>query len=375
MSFKLETRKWICVVSLVLLAGMFGAVPKTAGFADLVVQVGDTTASPGEQNSVISIYMTNWADTIAGYELWLVLNRPDLIEFQTSWDTLYDSSYWRCTLWVQQDVVCDEDGWMEITDSVLMDTLGVVVPDSIGVNITEAFVGNHDASGTLCQNWQYIRSSSIGDFGNNLKIVAQANTLVPPYTPGIGYPQLGETPVIKVLADVFDIPDWWEDRTVQINIQADNLDNFSVSDEDGNAIGVITDTIFDSTCWTCTYWVDPESTICWEYASVGCDSIGVSIDSVWCCDTGLTGHLDTSVVHVFSGELRVLNGVCGDANGDEVVNIFDITRIISWLYLQGPPPVDLNMCDVNSDGTVNIFDITYIISFLYLQGPAPNCIT
>ena len=58
MSFKLETRKWICVVSLVLLAGMFGAVPKTAGFADLVVQVGDTTASPGEQNSVISVYMT-----------------------------------------------------------------------------------------------------------------------------------------------------------------------------------------------------------------------------------------------------------------------------------------------------------------------------
>jgi hypothetical protein len=65
--------------------------------------------------------------------------------------------------------------------------------------------------------------------------------------------------------------------------------------------------------------------------------------------------------------------MCGDANGDEIVNIFDITRIISFLYLDGPPPVNLDMCDVNHDGTVNIFDITYIISFLYLDGPPPDC--
>jgi hypothetical protein len=372
MPFKLETRKWIWVFSLMFLAGLYGIVPGAAGFADLIVQVGDTTATSGEQNSVISVYMTNWADTIAGYELWLVLNRPDIIEFQTSYDTLYDSAYWRCTTWVSEGV-CDEEGWMEITDSVLMDTLGVVIPDSTSVDTTMAFVGNHDVSGTLCENWQLVRSTSIGSVGSNLKIAAQANTLIPPYTPGIGYPQLGEVPVIKLLADVFEIPDWWEDRTVEINIQADNLDNFSVSDQDGNAIGVITDTILVDYCWTCTYWTDPESTICWEYASVPCDTEGVSIDSVWCCDTAYSGHLDTSLVHIFNGELRVLTGICGDANGDEIVNIFDITRIISYLYLEGPPPVDLDMCDVNIDGLVNIFDITYIISFLYLEGPAPNC--
>ena len=373
MPFNLEKRKWIWVVSLVFLPGMFGAVPNAAGFADLIVQVGDTTASPGEQNSVISIYMTNWADTIAGFELWLILNTPDIIEFQTSWDTLYDSSYWRCTLWVEQDV-CDGAGWMEITDSVLMDTLGIVIPDSINVDTSEAWVGNHDISGTLCSTWQWVRSRSIGPDGNNLKIAAQANTLVPPYTQGIGYPQLGQIPVIKILADVFDIPDEWEDRTVQINIQADNLDNFSVSDQDGNGIGVITDTIYDSTCYWCDYWTDPESTICWSYIEVPCDTEDVSIDSVWCCDTALSGHLDTSLVHVFNGELRVLTGICGDANSDEVVNIFDVTFIIAWLYLQGPTPAIPEMCDVNGDGVPNIFDITHLIAFLYLQGPPLNCL-
>jgi len=370
MPFNLVIWKRICLIGFILIIGVFGAVPEASGFADLVVKVGDTTASPGEQNSVISVFMTNWTDTIAGYELWLVLNRPDIIEFQTSWDTLYDSSYWRCTTWVGPD--CHDSGWMDITDSVLMDTLGIVIPDSINVDTSEAWVGNHDVSGTLCDNWQWVSSRSIGAGGNNLKIAAQANTLIPPYTNGIGFPQMGETPVIKILADVFDIPDEWEDRTVEIMIQADNLDNFSISDQNGTAIGVITDTIFDSTCFWCETWVDPESTICWAYAEISCDSVDM-IDSVWCCDTALSGHLDTSKVHVFNGELRVLTGVCGDANGDEIVNIFDITYLISFLYMEGPPPVIYEMCDVNGDDVVNIFDVTYLISHLYMEGPPPNC--
>ncbi len=65
--------------------------------------------------------------------------------------------------------------------------------------------------------------------------------------------------------------------------------------------------------------------------------------------------------------------ICGDANNDEVVNIFDITHIISYLYLGGPSPVPLESADVNIDSTVNIFDVTYIIAYLYLGGPEPAC--
>jgi len=65
--------------------------------------------------------------------------------------------------------------------------------------------------------------------------------------------------------------------------------------------------------------------------------------------------------------------ICGDANSDETVNIFDITYVISYLYLSGPPPNPTESADVNNDGTVNIFDITYLISYLYLEGPEPTC--
>jgi outer membrane protein assembly factor BamB len=66
--------------------------------------------------------------------------------------------------------------------------------------------------------------------------------------------------------------------------------------------------------------------------------------------------------------------LCGDANGDRIINIFDITHIIAYLYLSGPPPVNLQTCDVNSDGVVNIFDITYLVAYLYLAGSPPNCL-
>jgi hypothetical protein len=61
----------------------------------------------------------------------------------------------------------------------------------------------------------------------------------------------------------------------------------------------------------------------------------------------------------------------GDVNGDWETNIFDITYIISYLYLDGPPPVIMNNADVNGDCTINIFDITYLITYLYLNGSEP----
>ncbi len=65
--------------------------------------------------------------------------------------------------------------------------------------------------------------------------------------------------------------------------------------------------------------------------------------------------------------------LCGNMSGDDDVNIFDVTYLISYLYKGGMAPFAMELCDVNGDSTVNIFDITYLISYLYLGGPEPNC--
>jgi len=63
----------------------------------------------------------------------------------------------------------------------------------------------------------------------------------------------------------------------------------------------------------------------------------------------------------------------GEANGDGTYNIFDLTYLITYLYLSGPAPIpyELCSCDANCDCTCNIFDITYLIDWLYRIGPAP----
>ncbi|MBN2226703.1 MAG: C10 family peptidase [candidate division Zixibacteria bacterium] len=69
--------------------------------------------------------------------------------------------------------------------------------------------------------------------------------------------------------------------------------------------------------------------------------------------------------------------VCGDANGDENVNLLDILFVISYLYgtPKGPAPDPIESADVNADDSVNLLDVLYVIDYLYgtPQGPEPLC--
>ncbi len=69
----------------------------------------------------------------------------------------------------------------------------------------------------------------------------------------------------------------------------------------------------------------------------------------------------------------VCSFVCGDATGDDLVNLLDITYLINFLYKDGPDPANMDAADVNNDGAVNLLDITYMINFLYKDGPDPVC--
>jgi len=68
------------------------------------------------------------------------------------------------------------------------------------------------------------------------------------------------------------------------------------------------------------------------------------------------------------------NYLPGDLNGDFVVDIADIVRYISWLYLDGALPAWPSWrANVNGDYNYDISDITFLINYLYLSGdPAPK---
>jgi len=281
---------------------------------DLEVLVGDTTASPGEQNAVIPIYMSNLADTVAMFQMFLILNRQDIMEF----------------------------------------------------------TGEFDTSNTLCSGWEIIWSDLVGGTGYVMRIVAQADYFWQPYTPGIGYPQFGETPLIKVLANVYDIPDSMTDRTVNIFMQHENAEQFGFYDQNGDIICATLDTVYDTSWFECLAWID-DICLFWEEVAEGPVD---SVDSFWCCDTTVALMLDTAKVNVLNGTLRVLPSDCmsrGDANNDESRNLLDITFLISYLYKSGSAPLYPEHADADGNAIINLLDITYLIKYLYKGGPAPVC--
>jgi len=64
--------------------------------------------------------------------------------------------------------------------------------------------------------------------------------------------------------------------------------------------------------------------------------------------------------------------VCGDCNGDNVLNVSDVVYLINHLFIGGPHPDPLCTGDVNADGLVNVTDVVYLINYLFIYGPAPS---
>jgi len=65
--------------------------------------------------------------------------------------------------------------------------------------------------------------------------------------------------------------------------------------------------------------------------------------------------------------------ICGDANGDGVIDLGDVLYIVSYLYKGGPAPDPLEAADCTCDGTIDLGDLLYLVTYLYKGGPAPDC--
>ena len=78
---------------------------------------------------------------------------------------------------------------------------------------------------------------------------------------------------------------------------------------------------------------------------------------------------------VIPAELWVGGGgptyVCGDADGNELVNISDAIYLIDYIFTGGPAPDPYESGDVNCDAAVNVTDATYIIAYIFGGGPVP----
>lgn len=64
--------------------------------------------------------------------------------------------------------------------------------------------------------------------------------------------------------------------------------------------------------------------------------------------------------------------MCGDSNGDGVINSADIVHLVNYLFAGGPAPVPIESGDANADGVVDGADVVYLINYLFAGGPPPG---
>jgi len=377
------------VLAFITIAVVF-CVPQTAFSQDLVIKVGDTTGSSGEQNSVISVYITNWEDEIAAFTIWLRLNQPGILEFQTDTMTIIDTTYWVCEGWEGEvctdsvagnpdtlywqciEYVAGSQGdscidWILVSvDSPYTD---VQLPDSplmIFIDTIVAEIGNIDTTGSLIGGWDYVNTRSYNEDNLDVKVTAVANMLGGGGNPPIADGNI-EGLLFRLLGDIHEIADDDTNRVVNIQVEKNALEHFIFSRPDGSAVGVHNQEVPDSNLFRCVSWGGvPYESPCLVYDRV----IRQPYDSVeYITDT--VAYLDTLEVHVDEGSLTVLAGVCGNCNNDPLdqVDISDITFIISLLYLNGSDPVNPTLCNTNCDsaGDIDISDITRLIDHLYLS--------
>ncbi len=69
----------------------------------------------------------------------------------------------------------------------------------------------------------------------------------------------------------------------------------------------------------------------------------------------------------------IVSYICGDANGDELVNVSDAVYILNYIFAGGAAPVPLVAADANGSTSVNVSDAVYLINYIFVSGPAPIC--
>ncbi len=65
--------------------------------------------------------------------------------------------------------------------------------------------------------------------------------------------------------------------------------------------------------------------------------------------------------------------ICGDANGDESINLGDAVYLVNHVFHEGPAPDPAAAGDVNCDGGVNLGDGVYMVNFIFVAGAPEPC--
>jgi hypothetical protein len=67
----------------------------------------------------------------------------------------------------------------------------------------------------------------------------------------------------------------------------------------------------------------------------------------------------------------VADYICGDADGNDIINVSDAVYLLGFIFAGGPSPEPLLAGDVDCNEIVSVSDAVYLIAFIFAGGPEP----
>ena len=66
--------------------------------------------------------------------------------------------------------------------------------------------------------------------------------------------------------------------------------------------------------------------------------------------------------------------ICGDANGDSLIDIADVIFLANYLFQGGSAPNPFEAGDANCDEVIDVADVILLINYVFLGGTPPHCL-
>ncbi len=277
---------------------------------ELVMKVSDTLVTAGD-SGYVSVYMDTYNSEIFGFQFVLRSSRPDLVLFDFS-GAGYDSTGTLVENFEYKEVIDKASNQSEYWFRCIADIFGVT--------------GN--VSGIL--------------------------------------PQQGGI-VIRIPYLITASPDTTLSLTSQLTFEIPT----DFSDPIGNSLGVIPDTVVDTSYYNCTLW---NNAVCSTWVEVVDTLLGYDFVHY---DSTVIGLLDSNIVKVIDGSITVklptTNGFLNcDINSDLEIDIADLVLMVQCMFIDATS-CDFSsfICDFNDDQSLDIADLVGLVAYMFTDGPPP----
>jgi len=275
---------------------------------EILLSLDSADVGVAEPGTFVPIYLTNTVQDVGGFEVSLLLDRPDLLKFSS--DSLIETT-----------IVCIDTSDCDPADTTI-DTVANSPVDTVGGAIA---------------GWDFVQGRSLSAI--NLKIAAiQEQGGDPPQPLTAGGPRLLCQVFLEKIASS-ELLDTLTDRTTRIFI---DVSSTSFSTPNGITIGRL------------------DSIACLNPPT--CDSL----DTVFYTDT--SAFVYTDGVRVFVGGCT--QGDVNESGSINSADIIYLVNYV--FKGGAPPTCSPTAGDVNCSGSTNSADVIFLVNYVFKGGPPPS---